>query len=154
MTTVRESSVNDPTARKLLEEYFAYRAAVFPVADGYRAVPPDAVAFTPPHGVFLLIEHAGEAVGCGGIRALDEARFEVKHVWVRPECRRLGLSKTLMAELERRARELGATELVLDTHETLEAANALYRGLGFDQVAAYNDNPNASRWYRKALSAQ
>lgn len=150
----RETPVDDPVAHALLAEYFAYRESAFPVPHGYRTTFPDPAAFTPPRGVFLVIEHAGDAAGCGGIRALGEGVYEVKHVWVRPAARGAGLAKALMAELERRALAFGATALVLDTHETLEAANALYRGLGYAQVAPYNDNPNASRWYRKALARQ
>ena len=40
---------------------------------------------------------------------------------------------------------------VLDTVHTLEAAGALYARSGYETIAAYNDNPNATRWYGKAL---
>ena len=33
----------------------------------------------------------------------------------------------------------------------LEAAGALYARSGYETIAAYNDNPNATRWYGKAL---
>ena len=56
-----------------------------------------------------------------------------------------------MEELERRARALGATELVLDTNRSLEAAGALYARLGYERIAPYNDNPNATDWYRRSL---
>ena len=45
----------------------------------------------------------------------------------------------------------GAAELVLDTHHSLEAAGALYARTGFEAIEPYNENPNASRWYGKAL---
>ena len=57
-----------------------------------------------------------------------------------------------MEDLERRARAFGADELVLDTHHTLDAAAGLYAATGFSAIPAYNDNPNATRWYGKALS--
>ncbi|MFB2581867.1 GNAT family N-acetyltransferase [Herbiconiux sp. P15] len=80
-------------------------------------------------------------------------RYEVKHVWLTLEARGHGWARELMLEFERRAREFGATELVLDTHHTLEGAARLYDRLGYESVPPYNDNPNATRWYRKALSA-
>jgi len=40
---------------------------------------------------------------------------------------------------------------VLDTNDSLEAAAGLYRSSGFESVPAYNDNPNATTWYRKRL---
>jgi len=53
--------------------------------------------------------------------------------------------------LERRAAELGATEIVLDTNERLEAAQSLYRSSGYVEVEPYNDNPNATHWFRKVI---
>ena len=46
---------------------------------------------------------------------------------------------------------VGAVDLVLDTHHTLEAAGGLYARSGFEPIAPYNDNPNATRWYGKRL---
>jgi ribosomal protein S18 acetylase RimI-like enzyme len=75
----------------------------------------------------------------------------VKHLFLRPETRGRGWGRLLLDDLERRAREWDAAELVLDTHHTLEAAGGLYASSGFETVEPYNDNPNATRWYRKAL---
>jgi ribosomal protein S18 acetylase RimI-like enzyme len=100
---------------------------------------------------------AGEPadVGCGGVRRIADgphgSRFEVKHLWVQPHTRRLGYGRALMEELSRRARELGAAELVLDTNESLDAASALYRSLGFTPIAPYNENPNATTWLGRVL---
>lgn len=144
-------------ARRLLEEYFAERIGSFPVELGrYRAVLPAREAFD--DGVFLLLDVDGAPNGCAGIRHLPAdppaMRFEVKHLWVRPDARGGGHGRALLEELERRARDLGATELVLDTNRVLEAAGALYARLGYERIASYNDNPNATDWYRKVLAAQ
>ena len=40
---------------------------------------------------------------------------------------------------------------VLDTNATLEAAQALYRSSGYGEIEPYNDNPNATHWFRKEL---
>jgi ribosomal protein S18 acetylase RimI-like enzyme len=58
----------------------------------------------------------------------------------------------LLLDLERRAAELGATEIVLDTNERLEAAQSLYRSSGYIDVEPYNDNPNATHWFSKSLA--
>jgi len=148
----RVADVTDPDAHALLVEYFAMRAAGFdPAAGSYRTVFPDAARFTPPAGVFLVVDDAGSPVGCGGIRMLDAHRAEVKHLYLREAVRGRGWGRTLLAELERRARELGATEVVLDTNVALEAAGSLYRASGYAEVEPYNDNPNATTWFRKEL---
>ena len=40
---------------------------------------------------------------------------------------------------------------MLDTNASLESAAALYRRSGYVSIAPYNDNPNATNWYRKTL---
>ena len=156
MVTFRESSLDDPTARALLTAYFEFRAAGFPSAEGtYRTVFPMPAEFEPPRGVFVLVEDDGVAVGCGGIRRIELADHpnaaEVKHLWLQPQLRSRGFGRLLLAELQRHAVALGAQRLVLDTNDSLTAAGALYRGAGFAEVAPYNDNPNATTWFAKAL---
>ena len=45
----------------------------------------------------------------------------------------------------------GATHAVLDTNASLAAAGGLYLSSGYHAIEPYNDNPNATNWYRKAL---
>ena len=151
MPTFRDASVTDATAQALLAEYFASRASTFPPSMGsYRTTFPRPADFEPPRGIFLVVE---PGIGCGGARRIeseaDTVRFEIKHLWVRPTSRGLGIGRALLAELELRARSLGADELVLDTNASLEAAGGLYRSSGFRQIESYNDNPNATHWYGK-----
>jgi ribosomal protein S18 acetylase RimI-like enzyme len=160
MVTWRETQTTDASAHALLDEYFTSRELGF-TGGTYRVAFPDPEQFVPPRGVFVVAEGedlAGEPadVGCGGIRRIDdgprgEVRFEVKHLWLQPHTRGLGYGRALLQELERRAREFGATELVLDTNASLEAAGGLYRSAGFVNVEPYNDNPNATDWFAKKL---
>lgn len=162
MVNFREASVEEDASLALLAEYFSSRAQSFPSSMGeYRTVFPDPENFTAPDGVFLVVEDedlAGDPadVGCGGVRKLapdaeSPVRFEVKHLWVQPHVRGRGIGRALLAELERRAREFGAEQLVLDTNESLTAAGGLYLTSGFVPIAPYNDNPNATHWYGKEL---
>ena len=161
MVTFRETSVLDAAAHALLTEYFASRASTFPTSQGaYRTTFPNPDDFEPPQGVFLVLESADLAgepsdVGCGGIRRIadDELgpRYEVKHLWLQPHVRGSGFGRAMLQELERRAREFGAKQTVLDTNDSLEAAGGLYRSSGYTSVPAYNDNPNATNWFAKTL---
>jgi len=148
----------DPATAALLDAYFAERSAGFAVPGGYRVARPDPAAFLPPDGAFLRVDgDDGRPIGCGGLRRLadDEhgVRLEVKHLFLAPAARGRGLGSALLAELERRARELGAATLVLDTNRSLLAAGGLYRSAGFAPVPPYNDNPNATDWYAKRLQS-
>jgi ribosomal protein S18 acetylase RimI-like enzyme len=155
----REVDVTSAEALALLDAYFAERAAGFPVEQGeYRPTYPTAEQFTPPAGVFLVVEDdAGEVIGCGGVRRIQrrpetyEVRFEVKHLWLSPNARGQGAGRQLLRELERRAVGFGAQELVLDTNASLEAAGGLYRSSGYVEVEPYNANPNATHWYGKRV---
>ena len=156
MPTLRALPADDPVSHELLTLYFARRAEGFP-GGGYRTVFPDPAAFEQPNGVFLvLFDDTGEAIGCGGIRRIADGpagvRYELKHLFVRPEARGSGGGRLLVTELEARARAFGAAELVLDTHHSLEAAGSLYARSGFIAIEPYNDNQNATRWYGKVLS--
>jgi GNAT superfamily N-acetyltransferase len=148
---------SDPDARRMLNDYFTSRELGFTGANGYRIVFPGDDQFTPPHGVFLVIDVDGEPVGCGGVRRIEsgagnELWFEVKHLWVEPEGRGQGLGRLLLAELEDRALGFGATHCVLDTNASLEAAGGLYHSSGYHAIEPYNDNPNATNWYGKELT--
>jgi ribosomal protein S18 acetylase RimI-like enzyme len=162
MPEFRDVSVTDAGALALLTQYFSDRRSSFPPAQGsYRTTMPSPEQFLPPHGVFLLVsedkaEQAAVFVGCGGIRRLDDSpagdvRFEIKHLWLQEHVRGRGWGRALLGELERRALAFGATEVVLDTNASLEAAGSLYRSAGYEPIPPYNDNPNATNWYRKPL---
>lgn len=141
--------MTEDSAHALLAEYFAGREES---TANYVTTFPDPARFVAPDGVFLVVEHNGVDVGCGGIRRLDDTTYEVKHVWLQPHTRGQGLGRELLTELERRAALLGATHVVLDTNSSQVAAGGLYRTSGYVEVAPYNDNSNADLWMRKPLA--
>ncbi|WP_298227818.1 GNAT family N-acetyltransferase [Gryllotalpicola sp.] len=148
---------DDPVAAKLLDDYFMSRALSFTThPGGYRVTLPDPAWFTPPRGEFLLVlDDADQPIGCGGVRRVDDLNglttYEVKHVWIEEPARGRGWSRLLMNELESRAQAFGAQQLVLDTNESLTAAQHLYRTSGYEEIPAYNLNKNATNWFRKRL---
>ena len=160
-------SVTDTAALALLTEYFSSPELSFRQPHGtYHPAFPVAEQFVAPQGVFLVVldereddqanEASGAYVGCGGIRRVENAgnesvRFEVKHLWMQPNTRGRGWGRMLLAELERRAAQLGAAEVVLDTNVSLATAGALYQSSGYESIPAFNANPNATHWYRKRL---
>ncbi|WP_243076775.1 GNAT family N-acetyltransferase [Microbacterium sp. SS28] len=156
MVELRPLPVDEPVAHELLAEYFAMRAAAFP-GQAYTTVFPAPTVFEAPSGVFVVVyDDEGIPVGCGGIRRIADGplgvRYEIKHLYLRPETRGRGWGRLILDDLERRAREWDAAELVLDTHHTLEAAGGLYASAGFREIEPYNDNPNATRWYARRLA--
>jgi GNAT superfamily N-acetyltransferase len=150
---VIETSPDDPVTREILHAYFAERVEGF-TAGAYRVPTPDPAQFGPP-GVFLRIDDDdGAPLACGGLREIEPdhgRRMEVKHLFVARAARGSGIGRRLIGLLEVHARREGAAWLVLDTNRSLEAAAGLYRSSGFLPVAPFNDNPNATDWFAKAL---
>lgn len=98
--------------------------------------------YAPPAGRLLLAEALeGATAGCVGLWALDDHVCEMKRLWVRPAWRGGGLGRRLAERIVAAGGEAGYRAMRLDSLGRLTAALALYRSLGFVDVAAYYDNP-------------
>lgn len=155
MLTLHDASPDDADARALLDAYIADRVATWTDdARPYQPKTAPAAQLTPPHGALLVARLDGAPVGVGGVRRIPSdagAWFEVKHLFASPAARGHGVGKALLAALEQRAIDLGATDVVLDTNDSLAAAGGLYLAAGFARVEPFNDNPNANAWFRKRV---
>jgi len=86
-------------------------------------------------GSLLIVARIGQRIAGSVVLSLDTPanqphRGEVRKLLVHPDCRRRGLARSLMGDLERRARSLGRSLLTLDTR-TGDMAEPLYASLGF-----------------------
>jgi GNAT superfamily N-acetyltransferase len=75
-------------------------------------------------------------------------------MWLAESARGLGLGRRLLEHLERLAREHGSTEAHIETSDVLPEAISLYRSAGYVEVAPFNDEPFADRWFTKPLTAR
>ena len=101
-------------------------------------------AYAPPEGTILLVRDAGGLVaGCVAVRGAAGGGAEIKRLFVAPEARGKGLGRRLMdAALHaalHAAQALGYRYVVLETHESMTEAMALYVGLGFAPVGVSAD---------------
>ncbi|MGH4028828.1 GNAT family N-acetyltransferase [Actinomycetota bacterium Odt1-20B] len=141
-----------PDAAACLRAYFAEIQERFESGfDPARSLLPDAGELRPPRGQFLVARLHGEAIGCAGLKLPPGAPAEIKRMWVAPAARGLGLGRRFLAELEKRAAEHGHEALRLDTNKALSAAIGLYHAAGFEEVAAFNDEPYADHWFEKRI---
>ncbi|MFF1636868.1 GNAT family N-acetyltransferase [Streptomyces sp. NPDC058246] len=102
-------------------------------------------------GAFLVAYEEGRPVGCGALRRLEPGVGEIRHVWVHPAARRLGLARRILDGLEDRAIERGCEVVRLDTHAVLTEAQAMYRACGYTEIPRYDDNVYAAHWFEKRL---
>ncbi|MFE6482887.1 GNAT family N-acetyltransferase [Streptomyces sp. NPDC057757] len=103
-------------------------------------------------GAFLVAYEEGQPVGCGALRGLEPGVGEIRHVWVRPAARRLGLARRILTGLEREALTRGYDVVRLDTHAVLTEAQAMYRTCGYREIPRYDDNVYAAHWFEKRLN--
>lgn len=99
--------------------------------------------YGPPAGAALLVVAGdGDVAGVAGIRPLAAAGdAELKRMYLAPAVRGVGLGRVLARAAVDEAARLGHRRLLLDSRASLRAACALYRSLGFTDVAPYCDNP-------------
>lgn len=100
--------------------------------------------YAPPGGGLWLAWKGATAVGCVGLRPLNEAECELKRLYVQPQGRGLGLGRGLTDNAIRFAKNAGYRSIKLDTiSEQMAAAERMYLHLGFRRVDAYYTNPVA-----------
>ena len=95
--------------------------------------------YAPPKGELLVAwDDVGRAVGCIGLRPLDDEKTcEMKRLYVLPEARSFGLGKILTEAIIETAKARGYSSLRLDTLPTMVAAASLYERIGFRRIDAY-----------------
>lgn len=110
--------------------------------------------YAAPRGGLLLAKVDGELAGCCAMRPLDAVDYpnacEMKRLYVRPAYRGLRLGRLLAETILETARIAGYDCILLDTLNDMEAARALYRELGFEDIPPYYFNPIAGAHYLKA----
>lgn len=99
--------------------------------------------YGPPRGALFVIDDGARLLGMIGLRPLEGKVCEMKRLFVRPEARGRGLAKQLIGRVVEHARQLGYSEIRLDTLPMMGDAQSLYVSIGFHDIAPYYDTPIA-----------
>ena len=91
--------------------------------------------------------------GCVVLKAgvPEEGSGECKRLYVRPAFRKQGVADRLMEALEQAARASGMPWIYLDTRTEFAASVRLYQRRGYLACPRYNNNSQATLFFRKRL---
>ncbi len=155
ITRAAQFAGDEDAVRALFVEYAGYAEGVGAsvctagLARELTALPGE---YASPGGRVILAERAAPTDGLepspGGdrlagivaLRPLTQATCEMKRLYVRPAFRGEGAGAELALAAIAAGKAIGYDRLVLDTLPAMTRAVALYRALGFHQIARYNDN--------------
>jgi ribosomal protein S18 acetylase RimI-like enzyme len=105
----------------------------------------------PPTGALLLVTLDEDPIAIGGVRDLKGPVAEIKSMYVSPAARRRRIARRLLERLEAIAVDHDCRAVRLDTTFHMTPAIALYRDLGYHEIPAYNEGPNADLWFEREL---
>ena len=109
-------------------------------------------AYAAPSGRLLLAQYEHQAAGCVALRKLEGQICEMKRLYVGPAYRGQGLGRILVERVIAEARGIGYERMRLDTiASSMKDAIALYRKMGFKEIAPYRENPIAGALYMELL---
>ena len=104
--------------------------------------------YAPPQGRLLLAHCNGAVAGCGALRPREPGICEMKRLYLRSEFRGRGLGLKLATKLIEEARLIGYELMRLDTlPKQMADAHRMYLQLGFYEIPAYYENPQANPCY-------
>jgi putative acetyltransferase len=139
---VREARREElPLARELIEEYVDSLGVDLGFQEIDKELRDFPGSYAPPAGRLLLAFDNGEPAGCVALRPFEGDCCEMKRLYVRPAFRGAGAGRALAAAVVEAARAAGYARMRLDTQPGMEAAQTLYRSLGFHEIAPYRYNP-------------
>jgi GNAT superfamily N-acetyltransferase len=149
---VRPEALDGVDGARLLGAFAEEIASLYPGWHPGIGPSADPDEFAHARGRFLVAYQGDRALGCGGVKRLDEATGEVKRLYVVPDARGEGVARQLLRALEDAAEELGLHTVRLDTGARQPEALALFRSAGYREIPDYNGNPYASHWLEKSLA--
>lgn len=133
---------DQPIFRKLNEEWISHYFTLEP-AD-LKALDHPEEYILKPGGCILLAEMGEKVVGtCALIKMADGSSYELAKMAVSPAAQGQQIGFLLGAAAIQRVRDLGGRRVYLESNSKLAPALALYRKLGFQDLAEPNPSPYA-----------
>jgi putative acetyltransferase len=133
---VSQEDPAQPEIIELLQDGERHSAGLYP-AESNHHLPLDALREA--HVRFLVARDSEGRALATGVVVLYGAWAELKRMWVVPDMRGMGISRTMLETLEAKAGEAGVRWLRLETGIASHAALALYERAGFTRCDPFGD---------------
>jgi putative acetyltransferase len=110
-----------------------------------------------PNAIYFVVENNGKIIGGAGVKQLDisdENICELQKMYFLPEARGLGLGKKLIDICIEKATEFGFEGCYIETMKYMEAAQKLYKKVGFhylDKQMGNTGHSSCQVWMLKKL---
>lgn len=85
----------------------------------------------------VVINDLNKTIGCGAFKLFEGQTAEVKRMYTLPDYRGKGIASRVLNELENWAKELGFSQLILETGKTMDSAIGLYKSKGYQVIENY-----------------
>ena len=115
--------------RRWIEQYFVME----PIDEYVLTQPEEALLL--PGGAILMATFNGEIAGTVALRKVDEETYEFTKMAVDENFQRKGIAEALSHASFIKAKELGATKVILYSNSQLKPAIRLYEKLGFKHLS-------------------
>ena len=103
--------------------------------------------YAAPQGGIILCKQGHDYIGCVAIRKLTDDIAELKRMYVQPQYQKMGIGKKILERSLQLAKEINYSIIHLDTLSNMLPAINLYKQYGFNEIAPYYYNPNATAVY-------
>ena len=129
------------TGKQLFREYSDSLGVDLSFQDFGKELSNIAIQYNAPDGCLFLVFDGNQAIGCAGVRKLDNETAELKRMYVKDGYRGLKIGVHLLERSIAKSKELGYRKIRLDTLASMTKAQELYRSFGFYEISPYRFNP-------------
>lgn len=130
------------TAKMLFKEYAEWLGVDLSFQNFQEELDSMPGKYASPAGGLFIAKYDGDIAGCGAFRKLEDGVCEMKRLFVREEFRGKGIGRALAETIIAEARKTGYKKMRLDTDgQRMFKAMAIYKSMGFVEIAAYYHNP-------------
>lgn len=128
---IRQADLSEPMVRLLVGELLSELSSRY--GGTGDDTPISETDFTPPNGMFFVVDDGERLLGCAGWRR-HGSDAELKRMFTVEAARGRGLARRMLTRIEESAREAGCERVILETGDRQPEAIALYEAAGYTRI--------------------